>query len=78
MDAKGVEIQIREKLGVIGNSIASFVNAEEKEIYEKLSRLNFYVYDEGADVYIRRDRANNGTFESNEAFLSLYEGYINL
>ena len=56
MDAKGVEIQIREKLGVIGNSIASFVNAEEKEIYEKLSRLNFYVYD---DYYAHKDRLIN-------------------
>jgi hypothetical protein len=43
----------------------------------KKYNFNFYVYDEGADVYIRRDRANNGTFESNEAFLSLYEGFIN-
>ena len=56
MDAKGAEIQIREKLGVIGTSIASFVNAEQKAIYEKLSKLNFYVYD---DYYAQKSRLIN-------------------
>ena len=62
------------------NTTNSYVESFQQEFKALLKKyiFNFYVYDEGADVYIRRDRANNGTFESNEAFLSLYEGYINL
>jgi hypothetical protein len=45
MDAKGVEKQIRDKLDVIGDTIASFLCTDKSSIKKKLDRLNFYVYE---------------------------------
>lgn len=74
------------------NSISSIAYNEEKaafnadvekfeqEFKDLLKKYNFnlYAYDEGANIYIHRDRANNGTFESNNAFMSVDEGYVDL
>ena len=56
MDAKLVEGQIRDKLGIIGNSIASFLNADEELIANRLKVLNFYVYE---DSYNQSERIIN-------------------
>ena len=56
MDAKLVEGQIRDKLGIIGNSIASFLNADEELIANRLKALNFYVYE---DSYNQSERIVN-------------------
>lgn len=53
----------------------------EQEFKRLLKKYNFnlYAYDgEGAEIYIQRDRNINGTFESNNAFLSLEDGYVNI
>lgn len=56
MDAKAVESQIRDKLSIIGDSIASFLNAEDSLISHRLLHLNFYVYE---DFYNQRERILN-------------------
>lgn len=75
------------------NSISSIAYNEEKaefnadvekfeqEFKDLLKKYNFnlYAYDgDGANIYIHRDRSNNGTFESNNAFISVDEGYVDL
>ena len=56
MDAKVVEGQIRDKLGIIGDSIASFLNVDETLISNRLKALNFYVYE---DYYNQSQRLTN-------------------
>ena len=46
MDAKSVEKQIKDKLTVIGDSIASFFGINPDVVNKKLSELDFYVYDD--------------------------------
>lgn len=53
----------------------------EQEFKRLLKKYNFnlYAYDgEGAEIYIQRDRNINGTFESDNAFLSLEDGFVNI
>ena len=54
----------------------------QQEFKALLEKYNFNLrgYDgEGANIYIRRDRKdNNGYFESNDAFLSLEDDYVDL
>ena len=56
MDAKVVEEQIKDKLIVIGSSIASFLNISANPILHRISLLNLYVYE---DYYNQKERLVN-------------------
>lgn len=71
-------ISYKEEKEAFNSDVEKF-QQEFKALLEKYN-FNLRAYDgEGASVYIQRDRRdNNGYFESNDAFLSLEDSYVDL